>query len=103
MRQQDRFEEVVFIPAFGSLASVLAAVGLRVFDYLIKPFRKSQIVGVVERAMERQRARKADARLRAICELRPYEQAERAFREEYERRQAATQREHEADPNRSEE
>jgi two-component system response regulator HydG len=103
VREQERFEEVVIITAFGSLDSVLEAVGLRVFDYLIKPFRKSQIVGVVERAMKRQRARRADARLRAICELRPYEQAERAFRDEYRQRQSAMQQDHEADSNRSEE
>lgn len=88
VREKQRFEEVVIITAFGSLASVLEAVSERVFDYLIKPFRKSQIVNVVERAMEVQRVKRADTCLRAVCEREPYQDAEREFRREYLRRLA---------------
>jgi DNA-binding NtrC family response regulator len=103
VRSQERFEEVVIITAFGSLDSVLQAMGQRVFDYLIKPFRKSQIVNVVERAMLQQRRRRDDERLRRICEIEPYEKAEQSFREEYRRRRAAGKQDHGADPRHSEE
>ena len=88
VREQDRFEEVVIITAFGSLATVLEAVSERVFDFLVKPFRKSQIAAVVERAMRHQREKRRDMVLRRICDLEPYAEAERTFRLEYLRRVA---------------
>jgi DNA-binding NtrC family response regulator len=88
VREQERFEEVVIITAFGSLATVLEAVSERVFDFLVKPFRKSQIAAVVERAMRHQRAKRRDMVLRRICEIEPYAEAEKTFRLEYLRRLA---------------
>jgi DNA-binding NtrC family response regulator len=90
VREQDRFEEVVIITAFGSLATVLEALSERVFDFLVKPFRKSQIAAVVERAMRHQREKRQDMELRRICGLEPYAEAERTFRIEYLRRLAAS-------------
>lgn len=83
VRDKKRFEEVVLITAFGSLGSALEAVSLGVFDYIVKPFRKSQIVATVERAMGRQRRKREDLRLREICAREPYREAQRAFRGEY--------------------
>jgi len=88
VREKDRFEEVVIITAFGSLATVLEAVSERVFDFLVKPFRKSQITGVVERAMWSQREKRRDRAMRRICDIEPYAEAERKFRLEYLRRLA---------------
>lgn len=89
VRQRQRFEEVVIITAFGSLGSVLEAVSGGVFDYVIKPFRKNQIVEIVERAMRLQRRKREELRLRGICDREPYAEAEAAFRSEYLHRLAA--------------
>jgi DNA-binding NtrC family response regulator len=90
VREQRRFEEVVIITAFGSLDSVLEAVAEGVFDYVVKPFRKTQIIAVVNRAMQSQLRRRGDRRLREICRREPYAEAENAFRLEYLRRLAHT-------------
>jgi len=89
VRGRQRFEEVVIITAFGSMGSVLEAVSEGVFDYVIKPFRKSQIVEIVERAMLSQRQKREVRRLTEICDREPYEDAEARFRAEYLRRLAA--------------
>lgn len=89
VRGRRRFEEVVIITAFGSMGSVLEAVSEGVFDYVIKPFRKSQIVEIVERAMRSQRRKLEDRRLLEICDREPYRDAEPLFRREYLRRLAA--------------
>jgi len=89
VRQRERFEEVVIITAFGSLGSVLVAVSGGVFDYVIKPFRKNQIVDIVERAMRLQQRKREERRLCEICDREPYREAEAAFRAEYLRRLAA--------------
>ena len=86
VRERKRFEAVVIITAFGSLDSVLEAVAEGVFDYVVKPFRKTQIINVVERAMRSQRLKREDLRLRAACAHEPYAAAEAAFRQEYVRR-----------------
>jgi DNA-binding NtrC family response regulator len=89
IRSSQRFEEVVIITAFGSMGSVLEAVSEGVFDYVIKPFRKSQIVEIVERAMRFQRRKREDRQLTDICTREPYREAEPLFRREYLRRLAA--------------
>jgi len=89
VRGRQRFEEVVIITAFGSMGSVLEAVSDGAFDYVIKPFRKSQIVDIVERAMRAQRRKREERRLGEICDLEPYRDAEARFRVEYLRRLAA--------------
>jgi DNA-binding NtrC family response regulator len=86
VREQHRFEEVVIITAFGSLGSVLEAITAGVFDYIVKPFRKGQIVDVVDRAMHSQQRKREDRQLRAACAREPYSDAEAAFRSEYLRR-----------------
>jgi DNA-binding NtrC family response regulator len=88
VRERERFEEVVIITAFGSLDSVLEAVTEGVFDYVVKPFRKTQIIGIVKRAMQAQKLRREDLRLRAACTQEPYAAAESTFRQEYLRRLA---------------
>ncbi|MFM8219258.1 MAG: sigma-54-dependent transcriptional regulator, partial [Planctomycetaceae bacterium] len=42
---------VVVMTAFGNLETAVAAIGRGAFDYLVKPFDLSQLVGVVERAL----------------------------------------------------
>jgi len=86
VRERERFEEVIIITAFGSLGSVLEAMSHGVFDYIVKPFRKTRIAAAVERAMRHQRRRRDDLRVREILARSPYSDAEREFREEYLRR-----------------
>jgi DNA-binding NtrC family response regulator len=88
VRERNRFEEVVIITAFGSLGSVLEALSLDVFDYIVKPFRKTRITATVERAMAHQRRKREDLRLREIIRRLPYAEAEAEFRREYLRRAA---------------
>jgi len=51
VKKDDRWEKVILITAFGSIDVALAAQDKGAFDYITKPFKKEQIVFVIERAM----------------------------------------------------
>ncbi|MBS1261959.1 MAG: Transcriptional regulatory protein OmpR [Calditrichaeota bacterium] len=59
VRGKERDELVILITAFGDYQSSEQARELGVFDYIHKPFRKEQILTTVERALARQRERRA--------------------------------------------
>lgn len=86
VQEQERFEKVVVITAFGSMDSVSTALTLGAFDYIIKPFRKQQLLNTVERSMTCQSMHREALSLAAIVETEPFEEAEAAFRREYVRR-----------------
>lgn len=88
VREQNRFEQVVIITAFGSLESAVEALSKGVFDYITKPFKKEQIIFTIDRAMRWQQTKREVARLSHIFELEPYEQAQQSFQQEYVRRLA---------------
>jgi len=48
--------EVIIITGYGSLRSAVDGIRYRVRDYLIKPFNITEIVGAVQRAMEKKRS-----------------------------------------------
>jgi DNA-binding NtrC family response regulator len=82
-KEQDRFEEVIMITAFGTLESATDALSLGVFDYITKPFRKSRIITSVNRAMSYQKSKRDALRIQEIYGIEPYEEALRLFESEY--------------------
>ncbi len=88
IKEQNRFEQVIIITAFGSLESAIQALAQGAFDYITKPFKKEQIIYTVDRAMRWQQIRREAKRLNKIFELEPYEKAQQAFQLEYVRQLA---------------
>ena len=89
IREQNRFEVVVIITAFGSLETATEALSYGAFDYITKPFKSEQISGTIERAMRWQRMRREMERLGEVFDREPYVEAQEAFHREYLRRLAA--------------
>ena len=83
IKEQNRFEQVIIITAFGSLESAIEALSKGVFDYITKPFKKEQIIFTVDRAMRWQEVKREAARVAGIFEFEPYEKAQQAFEIEY--------------------
>ncbi len=88
VREKNRFEQVIMITAFGSLDTAVEALSQGVFDYITKPFKKEQIVFTIDRAMRWQRVKRDAARLAAVFDREPYDEALKAFQREYVRRLA---------------
>lgn len=83
-----RSEVVVLITAFGTLESATEALSLGVFDYIVKPFKKEQIIFTVERAMQWQRIKREATELGMLFDPEPFEPALELFKREYIRRLA---------------
>ena len=82
-KEQDRFEEVIMITAFGTLESASEALSLGVFDYITKPFTKSRIITSVNRAMNCQKFKREAARMQEVVGAEPFEEALKLFELEY--------------------
>ncbi|MCK4775566.1 MAG: response regulator [Candidatus Krumholzibacteria bacterium] len=82
-KEQDRFEEVIMITAFGTLESASEALSLGVFDYITKPFTKSRIITSVNRAMNCQKFKREAARMQEVIGAEPFEEALKLFEREY--------------------
>lgn len=81
-----RGEELVILTAFGSLDTAIEALSHDVFDYIVKPFKKEEILFTVNKAMRWQRFKRAAEKTQRLLELEPYRDAEKAFRAEYVKR-----------------
>lgn len=88
VREEDRFEAVIIITAFGSMESVSEALSLGVFDYVMKPFKKEQIISSIDRAMRWQRRKREHAWMSALFAMEPFDKAREEFEKEYIRRLA---------------
>ena len=78
-----RWEKVVLITAFGSIDVALSAQSKGAFDYITKPFKKEQIVFVIERAMAFQEMRRELKEYSDIMESESYEVAEIWFKKTF--------------------
>ncbi len=83
VKKSNRDEEVIIITAFASLETATKALELGVFDYLLKPFRKEQILSAVERAIHWQRMKTEHNRIKRIFSVEPYQSANEMFETEY--------------------
>jgi DNA-binding NtrC family response regulator len=61
---------VVIITAYGTIESAVEAMRAGAYDYVTKPFRASEILQVVENALERVRLRREVSQLRQVVEQR---------------------------------
>jgi len=86
IKKKRRFEQVIMCTAFSSLDSEIEALSHGVFNYIIKPFNKEQILYTLERAMLFQNRSREAGFLSDIFKTEPYDEAEHAFLREYIRR-----------------
>ncbi len=82
-KKHDRWEKVILITAFGSIDVALAAQDKGAFDYITKPFKKEQIVFVIERAMAFQAMRRELKKYDEMTNVEPYELAQKQFKINY--------------------
>lgn len=57
-RRKGFFADVILVTAYADLETAIAALRAGVSDFLLKPFRVNQILGAVERALDRKRLRR---------------------------------------------
>jgi DNA-binding NtrC family response regulator len=88
VKEQDRFEEVIMITAFGSLETAIESLSLGVFDYITKPFKKEQIIYTIDRAMRWQNMKRDALHMDEIFKMEPFAEARKIFEQEYIRRLA---------------
>jgi len=86
IRAEGRFEQVIMCTAFSSLDSEIEALSHGVFNYIIKPFNKDQILYTLKRAMLFQKISREAGCLADIFKSEPYDEAQHAFFREYIRR-----------------
>ena len=86
IKKRGRFEQVIMCTAFSSLDSEKEALSHGVFNYIIKPFNKEQILYTLKRAMLFQKISREAGYLSDIFKIEPYDEAEHTFLREYIRR-----------------
>ncbi|UCD18698.1 MAG: response regulator [Candidatus Zixiibacteriota bacterium] len=89
INDNQRWEKVVMMTAFGSLEKALEALSTGVFDYITKPFKKEQIIFTINKAMRWQSIKREMRQLSQIFDREPYTDAVLAFKHEYIRRLAS--------------
>lgn len=62
--------ETIMITAYGTIPSAIEAIRAGAFDYVTKPFRAEEILGVIDKALERIRLRREVHQLRRVVEQR---------------------------------
>ena len=87
VRENNRFEQVIIITAFGSLETAMEALSQGVFDYITKPFKKEQIIFTLDRAMRYQVNAREARNMSEIFNL-PLDAAVEKFTIEYNKRKS---------------
>ena len=83
IKENKRFEEVILLTAFDSVEASEEALELGAFDYIAKPFRRTQLLFAVERAMRWQIIKKQAKYADSILDLEPYKISREAYNREY--------------------
>lgn len=83
VKSENRWEKVVLITAFGSIDVALSAQNKGAFDYITKPFKKEQILFVIERTMAFQEMRRELKNFTDILDVEFYESAEVRFKKKF--------------------
>ena len=83
VNKNNRSEVVILITAFGSLESATEALAEGVFDYIVKPFKKEQLIFTVERAVRWQELKRQAMRLQTWYDTEPFAAALEQFQREY--------------------
>ena len=83
IQENNRWEKVIIMTAFGSLDTALEALAHGVYDYITKPFKKEQIIFTINRAMRWQSIKRETMQMSAVFDRYPYEEALGEFRQEY--------------------
>ncbi len=81
--ENKRFEQVIMMTAFGTLETAVEAMTHGIFDYIIKPFKKEEIIFSLERAMMFQKTKRKYMHLSKICNNKSYKEALNSFHMEY--------------------
>lgn len=89
LKERNRDEQAIIITAFGTLETAMESLSLGVSGYILKPFKKEQIIASIERTMEVRRMKRELKKFCQIIETEPYEDAERLFRKLYNEQLAA--------------
>jgi DNA-binding NtrC family response regulator len=85
VKENNRFEQVIIITAFGSLETAMEALSQGVYDYITKPFKKEQIIFTIDRAMKFQNNVREIRIFSEIFEM-TQDEAVEAFKIEYNKR-----------------
>lgn len=83
VNKNNRSEKVIIITAFGELETALQAMQGGAFDYITKPFKKTQLLNSIDRAMTRQRMVGHVDKWVSVLSTYPYKKAETAFKNVY--------------------
>ncbi len=75
--------EMIIITAFGSLETTMDAMSLGVSGYILKPFKKEQIILAIEQTMELQRIKRDKELFDRLITSEPFDSAVQAFQREY--------------------
>ncbi len=83
VKERDRDEQVIIITAFGIMETAMEALSLGVCSYILKPFRKEQIIASIERTMEIRRMKRELHTFEKILKTEPFDDAVKLFKQEY--------------------
>ncbi|MBZ0263141.1 response regulator [bacterium] len=79
VKENDRFEEVVMLTAFGTIDTAKEAMNKGAADFITKPFKKEQLLFTIERVMRWQRKHKRLRAFEDVLKMEPLDKALQQF------------------------